>query len=482
MRSELSHWNEISAQMLSGRLPLRMSERRLLLLVVDALAVNVSVLIALWLFSIRQSKTFSLEYVLSGLQWFFFLTVVLLLVGYLNDFYDLETAADRQRILVSLVRAAVVVFLIYPVIYFFLPPKSQARTPVFFSEVIAFLLLGGWRFLYASVLTVPRFQRPVVIVGAGWAGHTIALAIQDSLRHEYQPLGYIDDDPAKAGTVIAGLPVLGNSGKLTEMVEANRVSEIIVAITHAIRGELIQALVECNSRGVQITPMTRLYEQITGRLAVEHVGANWFLDLPIGGESSLSPQRFVKRLLDVTLALIALVVSIPWYPLIAWAIYVDNAGPIFYFQERVGQGGRPFRIIKFRSMIAEAEEGGEVQWATQDDIRITRVGRFLRRARLDELPQFINVLRGEMSVIGPRPERPEFIDKLEEQIPFYRMRLQAKPGLTGWAQVEHGYASSVEDSLIKLQYDLYYVKHWSVYLDLLILWRTVWTVLRFGGR
>lgn len=482
MRSELSNSSDVSTEMPVPRLPLRMSERRLLLLVVDALAVNVSVFVALWLFSIRQSKTFSLGYVLSGLQWFVFLTMVWLLVGYLNDFYDLETAADRQHSLISLVRATVIVFLIYPVIYFFLPPKSQARTPVFFSEVIAFLLLGGWRFLYASILTVPRFQRPVVIVGAGWAGRTIAQAIQDSLRHEYDPLGYVDDDPAKEGGVIAGLPVLGNSGKLMQMVEANRVSEIIVAITHAIRGELIQALIQCNSRGVQITPMTRLYEQITGKLAVEHVGTNWFLDLPISGESSLSPLRLIKRLLDLTVALIALIVSIPFYPLIALAIYVDNPGPIFYWQERVGQGGKPFRIIKFRSMIARAEEGGEVRWATQDDLRITRVGRFLRRTRLDELPQFTNVLRGEMSVIGPRPERPEFIDKLEKQIPFYRMRLQAKPGLTGWAQVQHGYASSVQDSLIKLQYDLYYIKHWSVYLDLLILWKTVWTVLRFRGR
>jgi exopolysaccharide biosynthesis polyprenyl glycosylphosphotransferase len=468
--------------MLSGRLPLRMSERRLLLLVVDALAVNVSVLIALWLFSIRQSKTFSLEYVLSGLQWFLFLTIVWLLVGYLNDFYDLETAADRQRSIVSLVRAAAIVFLIYPIIYFFLPARSQARAPVFFSEVIAFFLLGFWRLLYASIFTVPRFQRPVVIVGAGWAGRTIAQAIQDSLHHEYEPLGYIDNDPAKEGSLIAGLRVLGNSGTLRQMVEANRVSEIIVAITHAIRGELIQALIECNSRGVQITPMTRLYEQITGKLAVEHVGTNWFLDLPISGESSLSPQRLLKRLLDVTLALIALIVTIPFYPLIALAIYVDNAGPIFYWQERVGQGGKPFRIIKFRSMIAGAEEAGKARWATQDDLRITRVGRFLRRTRLDELPQFINVLRGEMGVIGPRPERPEFIDKLEKQIPFYRMRLQAKPGLTGWAQVRYGYASSAQDSLIKLQYDLYYIKHWSVYLDLLILWKTVWTVLTFSGR
>jgi exopolysaccharide biosynthesis polyprenyl glycosylphosphotransferase len=474
--------SEISTKTPSPRLPLRISARRLLLLAVDILAVNLSVFIALFLFSRRQDTAFSLEYVISGLHWFPFLTIVWLLVGYLNDFYDLKTAADKQRSIMALARAAIIVFLIYPVIYFFLPPRSLARTPVFFSEVIALFLLGSWRWLYASVFTVPRFQWSVIIVGAGWAGRTIAQALQDKLPVEYRLIGYIDDDPAKKGKVIARLPVLGTSQELMEILQANQVSEIVLAITHGVSGELIRVLTECNNLGVQITPMTKLYEQITGKVPVEHVGRRWVLDLPSSGESSLSLLRFAKRALDMIVALIALVLSIPFYPLIALAIFMDNPGPILYWQERVGERGKPFQIIKFRSMVVGAEEDGKPKWATENDTRITRVGRFLRRTRLDELPQFINVLRGEMSVIGPRPERPEFINRLEQQIPFYRMRLQAKPGLTGWAQVQHGYTSSVDDSLIKLQYDLYYIRHWSVYLDLLILWKTLWTVLRFTGR
>jgi exopolysaccharide biosynthesis polyprenyl glycosylphosphotransferase len=467
--------------MLSPKLPLRISERRLLLLVVDVLTVNVSVLTALWLWSRRQGAAFSPQYVLSGLHWFAFLTILWVVVSYLNDSYDLGTAADKQRTTVSLLRTALIVFVIYPVIYFFLPPRSQARVPVLFSEVIAFFLLLFWRLVYSTAFTVPRFQRPVIIVGAGWAGRTIAEVIRDRLSLEYSLTGYVDDDPAKQGRVIVGLPVLGTSEELRQVVEANQISEIVVAITHSIPGEVIGRLAECSNQGVQITPMTQLYERVTGKVAVEHVGTSWFLDLPISGRSSLSPVRFVKRVLDVMVALIALVISAPLYPLIALAIFVDNPGSIFYSQYRVGQGGKPFRMIKFRSMVVGAEHDGRARWAIEKDRRATRVGRFLRKTRLDELPQLINVLQGQMSVAGPRPERPEFIDQLQEQIPFYRMRLQAKPGLTGWAQVQHRYVGSVEDSLIKLQYDLYYIKHWSVYLDLLILWKTVGTVLRFKG-
>ncbi|MFX1554326.1 MAG: sugar transferase [Promethearchaeota archaeon] len=448
----------------------------------DALAVNASVLIALWLWSRRQDAAFTVEYVVSRGHWFLFLTVLWLAVSYVNDLYDLKTAADRQRSITALVRAALIVFVIYPVIYFFLPPRSQARVPVFFSEVIAVFLLGLWRLVYSAAFTVPRFRRPAVIMGAGWAGRTIVEVVRDHLSLEYRLVGYVDDDPAKQDAVIAGLPVLGTSDQLMKVVQASDISEIVVAITHSIPGELVGRLVECANRGVQITPMTQLYERVTGKVAVEHVGTSWYFDLPIGGESSLSAMHFVKRGFDLLMAVIGLLISLPLYPLIALAIFADNPGPIFYTQKRVGLRGQTFRVIKFRSMVVGAERNGRARWATEKDRRVTRVGRFLRKTRLDELPQLINVLRGQMSIVGPRPERPEFIDELQEQIPFYRMRLRAKPGLTGWAQIHQRYAGSVQDSLLKLQYDLYYIRHWSVYLDLLILWKTAGAVLRLSGR
>jgi len=244
---------------------------------------------------------------------------------------------------------------------------------------------------------------------------------------------------------------------------------------------MFQAIMDCNERGIQITPMPILYEQMTGRVAVEHVGDNWLVVLPVNGVSVFSPFMLFKRLADVIVSVLGLVLLSVVLPFVALAIYLESPGPIFYAQERVGRAGRIFRLIKLRSMVPSAEQDGQPRWARRNDERVTRVGRFLRRTRLDELPQFLNVLRGEMSLIGPRPERPEFVAELQKRIPFYRSRLAVRPGLTGWAQVNYPYGSSVEDALIKLQYDLYYIKHQSFYLDLLILLKTIGVVLSFQG-
>jgi exopolysaccharide biosynthesis polyprenyl glycosylphosphotransferase len=188
-----------------------------------------------------------------------------------------------------------------------------------------------------------------------------------------------------------------------------------------------------------------------------------------------------KRITDIVLGLVGLIGLVLLFPIIALAIYLDSPGPIFYRQERSGKGGKTFNVFKFRSMIPNAETQGKAVWATKDDPRVTHVGKFLRRTRLDELPQVINVLFGDMSIVGPRPERPQFIEQLQESIPFYRARLSVKPGLTGWAQVKYRYGSSVEDALMKLQYDLYYIKHQSLLLDALVILRTVKVVLTFKG-
>jgi len=214
---------------------------------------------------------------------------------------------------------------------------------------------------------------------------------------------------------------------------------------------------------------------------VEHVDEGWALDALNGLSTLAHLGRATKRLLDLVCGLVGLVGLGLFTPLVALVIWLDDRGPIFYTQVRLGLDSRPFRVIKFRTMRSGAEEGGRPQWARQNDDRITRVGRLLRRVRLDELPQVVNVLRGEMSIVGPRPERPEFIAELEQQIPFYRTRLIVKPGLTGWAQIHYGYGGSVEDALTKLQYDLYYIRHQSVWLDFYVIFRTVGALLRFQG-
>jgi len=235
----------------------------------------------------------------------------------------------------------------------------------------------------------------------------------------------------------------------------------------------------CYEHGYPIQPMQLLYEQTLGQIPVRHLGQQWFLD-PFNTTSSLS-YRAGKRLMDITLSVLGLAVFIVIFPFIALAIYLDSQGPIFYSQERVGKGGKVFHVLKLRSMMPNAEGQGKAVWASRADPRITRLGVFLRRTRLDEVPQLLNVLKGEMSIIGPRPERPQFVAELQEQIPFYRTRLSVAPGLTGWAQIKYGYGSSVEDALIKLQYDLYYIKHQSLMLDLLISLRTINVILALKG-
>jgi exopolysaccharide biosynthesis polyprenyl glycosylphosphotransferase len=239
---------------------------------------------------------------------------------------------------------------------------------------------------------------------------------------------------------------------------------------------------ECQEHGVEISPMPVLYEDLTGKVPIHHVGDNWLAALPLDHAALGGFFPVFKRALDVGVSIVGLGIFAPILPFLAAAIYLDSPGPIFYRQERVGRGGRTFRVFKLRSMVPDAESDGEPVWAEERDSRVTRVGRFLRATHLDEFPQFINILKGDMSVVGPRPERPAFVEELDELVPFYRLRHAVKPGMAGWALVNHGYSGSVEDAMIKVQYDLYYIKHQSLYLDVLILFKTLVDMVTFGGR
>jgi lipopolysaccharide/colanic/teichoic acid biosynthesis glycosyltransferase len=227
--------------------------------------------------------------------------------------------------------------------------------------------------------------------------------------------------------------------------------------------------------------MPDLYERLTQRVPVEHVNQEWVLEATDGFTAVGRMEQMFRRLLDLILGALGLLVLGVLLPFVALAIKLDDGGSLFYRQVRAGRAGKSFDVLKFRTMCPGAEADGKPKWATEDDHRITKVGRFLRKTRLDELPQVMNVLRGEMHVVGPRPERPTFITKLEEKIPFYRTRLVVKPGLTGWAQINYGYGNSVKDSLVKLQFDLYYIRHRSIGLDLYVIFKTLGVVLRGSG-
>ena len=314
----------------------------------------------------------------------------------------------------------------------------------------------------------------------------------------YHIVGFIDDDPVKAEmAVMAGRTtaadtsvevappdaprVIGNRNDLDELLSTHRVKSLILAINHDIDAELLQCLMGCLERGVEIIPMSDLYEQLTGHVPVEHVQANWYVAMPLQhpGSGTLGPT--VKRILDFVFSSLGMLLLGVILPFIALAIYIDSPGPIFYTQPRVGKGGRLFKIYKLRTMIPDAEKGTAV-WAQKKDKRVTRVGRILRKLHIDEFPQFLNVFNGDMSVVGPRPERPEFVDRLEEEIPFYRVRHAVKPGMAGWGLVRQGYAATKGDQLVKLQYDLYYIKHQSTWLDIVVLTRSVLRAMAFRGR
>ena len=448
----------------------------------DLLLVNGATLIALWVWSLRAGRPLTKAFVLSQAHWFPLFSALWLLLASLNDFYDLKVAADPRASSSALLRISALVLAAYLLIYFLYPPRRPLpRGIVLYQATASFALIGLWRAGYISLLSQPAFRRRAIVVGAGWAGRTIARTIRD-LSPGYHLVGFVDDDPTKQGRVIENLPVLGTRRDLLSLVRANDVAEVILAITQGVDGELLQTLMDCQEQGVAITPMATLYEELTGRVPVEHIGDAWYIALPLDYASTGGFYPLLKRALDISVAMVGLVLFGFFFPFIALAIVLDSPGPVFYTQERVGKGGRTYRLIKLRTMVPDAEREGKAIWARESDPRVTRVGRFLRRMRLDELPQFINVLRGEMSVVGPRPERPEFVGELEEQLPFYRMRHAVKPGMAGWAMLHQDYAGSVEDALVRLQYDLYYIKHQSLWLDVLILLRALGKILSLRGR
>jgi sugar transferase (PEP-CTERM system associated) len=258
------------------------------------------------------------------------------------------------------------------------------------------------------------------------------------------------------------------------------VHEIIVALTERRGGSMsLRDLLDCRIHGINVSDLSTHFEKMLGQIRIDHVNASWLI-FGDGFNQGLL-RTTIKRLFDIVCAMVLLVAAAPIMLATMVLIRLESRGPALYRQERVGLNGRTFRVVKFRSMVTDAEKDGKPRWATDDDDRITRVGRLIRRVRIDELPQLFNVLKGEMSIVGPRPERPFFVEQLTSEMPYYAVRHSVKPGITGWAQVRYHYGSTVEDSQQKLQYDLYYVKNHTLFLDLLILFETVAVVLTGKG-
>ncbi len=468
-------------------LRLRTSERKLLLLVVDVLLLNFALGVS-WF--ARDNTPAPLSTALAPIKWYITLTVVWYLWAQFFELYDLPRAASTTTIVRSATLAVAATVLVYVLIPRLTPPLAS-RGPVFLFLFLAWGGVVAWRIVYARAFVQPWFKQQALVVGAGWAGRTLVEMLQEA-THDANPYrgtgyvlrGFIDDNKALTDAEFGGVPVLGGRDVLVPLAQALQVDEIIVAITHrhAISSELFDDLLRCRELGMRITPMPVIYERLLTRVPVQHLGRDLQAALPMEDSAAYRLYLVVKRITDFVIAVLALIPLAVVALWVAIANAISSPGPLLYRQTRVGKGGRLFECIKFRSMIPDAEQHTGAVWAAKDDNRITPVGRILRKTRLDELPQVINVLRGEMSIIGPRPERPQFVETLAQQIPFYRARHAVHPGITGWAQVQYRYGNCQDDARVKLEYDLYYVKHANLLLDLRILLKTVAVMTQFKGQ
>jgi len=450
------------------RLPLRFSERRLILILLDLFALNGGLLVSL---SLRPEYGLTWMIVFQYPQWFLLISVLWLFIGFAFDVYDLRVAGRFSTASGAIVKAGLITGGIYLLIPYIPPalPGSRFTLFSFFILVLGFLLAG--RAIYLLTLTQPIFNRRALIIGTGPSAQTIAQAISENTNGIYHLVGFIHEREEKKNPIVSMDPlnaefsdrslsqILGGREGLLDFVKENRVNTLILATDQNLDGKLLQTLWDSLEREVEIIPMPLLYEKLTGRVPVEHIGESWqAVAMPIDHPLTRPFNRFIKRVSDVILASLGSLCLAPFLPFIVLGIYLESPGPIFYTQERVGRGGKIFRAYKFRSMIPGAEKG-EAVWAKRDDERVTRIGRLLRKTHVDEFPQFLNILRGEMSAVGPRPERPKFVEKLKREIPFYRVRHAVKPGMAGWGLVKQGYGASKEDTLVNLQYDLYYIRH-----------------------
>jgi exopolysaccharide biosynthesis polyprenyl glycosylphosphotransferase len=460
----------------------RPNEQRTILLSGDLFVSVLALLSGLYFWGQKDAWLhFSLNFLKERVDIWFYLLPLIWMV-FLVELYDPHRARNLRQTSGGIAIAVFAGIFFYALVYLISPKGSLPRWGIGFFLLFASILTFLWRLVYIKIFTAQAFLRRVLIIGAGKAGETIVQAYQGMQPQPFFLVGFLDDDPDKIGKQMDGFPILAGNNRLLETIATEAITEIVIAISGTMRGGTFQAILDAQENGVEVVPMPNVYEELLGRVPVHHLESDWLIrsfvnEARVGGFYNAG-----KRLIDLFGGVIGLGICIVVYPLVAILILLETGRPVMYKQIRSGRGGKPFLMYKFRTMRQDAEKDGIVQLTQEKDSRITQFGTFLRRTHVDELPQFLNVLRGEMSLVGPRSERPEWIAEFQKQIPFYRARLLVKPGITGWAQVNYSYYATVEEMAIKLEYDLYYIKHRNMLMDLLILLRTVTQVLAFRGR
>jgi sugar transferase (PEP-CTERM system associated) len=411
----------------------------------------------------------------SNLWKIFLVTLVCQLCLYYNDFYDLTLVHSNRELIVRLLQAAGAASIVLAALYFMLP-ELMVGHGTFVSALFVFLVaILGWRLVFNRISGSMKLQERVLFVGTGNTARMVARQILDQHEFAYRVIGFIDDDASRIGERIVNPAIVGTPADMDRLIAEHHIDRIVVGLSDR-RGKLpIEELLRAKMAGVRVEDATTTYERVTGKILIDDLRPSGLIFSD--GFRVSRVTRLMKRTIDLLLSTVLAVLTLPLMAATALLVLIEDGRPVLYRQERVGENGRSFTLAKFRSMRKDAEKGGTPIWARDGDERITRIGRFIRKTRLDELPQLWNVVRGDMSFVGPRPERPFFVDQLSREIPFYQQRHVVKPGLTGWAQVKYRYGSSLDDAMEKLRYDLYYIKNLSVIFDLTIVFDTVKVVL-----
>tara|TARA_R110001583_G_scaffold120213_1_gene271465 strand:- start:479 stop:1870 length:1392 start_codon:yes stop_codon:yes gene_type:complete len=453
------------------------SERKVLLRIFDILFA-LSFLYAL-------SNIFDFDYfTITKLNWSWVVVLIIYLsiFGTIFELYDLQKSSKIEKVIQNIVLTVSVTVLFYFLTPFFTPVLPENRLQILYFYFAILFALFIWRFAYISFIASPRFYKNVLIVGETTNIEAIIKAFKDS-DPNYKIVGFINCEADQSRKIkIHGIHEY-NPKDIHKIITEKNISEIVVASynSEAITPEIYLDLIRLLESGFSIKEYTQVYEDMTQRIPVQFVGKDFYKYFPFSRNNQNKMYLFFYRLVDIVIAVIGVLMGLLFLPFIVLGNFIGNKGSLFYIQDRVGKNGKTFKMLKYRTMVENAEKSGAV-WAIKNDIRITAFGKFLRHSRIDEIPQFINILKGDMSLIGPRPERPFFVKELSEILPFYETRHIIKPGLTGWAQVKTRYGSTVDDSLLKLQYDLYYIKHRGFFLDINILIKTLTTMFFFRGQ
>lgn len=459
----------------------RFNPRILGLIAADAAILYAGVILALYLRTGVENAEVELN---QKFGWYkiAIATVICLVILYFYELYDYVVMTNRRELLLRLVQSLGIAWAVLAFVFYFVPPMMIGRGVSVISVPIVLTLLLGWRIGIHLLTGHPEIGEKILVVGTGETALETAQAVWERRDAGYRIAGFISENGAKPMQKLGRSVILGKAPDLENVIRSEKIDRVVIAVRERRGAFPTEALLRMSLAGdVSIEECTSFFERITGKVHVDMLRPSWLI---YAGRRRDTPVKyFVRDMVHRAVGLLGLVISLPIAILAVAAIKLESRGPIFYKQERVGKKGRAFNVVKFRSMRTDAEDDGVAVWAASNDERVTRVGKLIRKLRIDEIPQFWNILKGEMSFVGPRPERPHFVGQLAHEIPFYEHRHLVSPGLTGWAQIKYPYGASVSDAVQKLQYDLYYIKNQSLTLDLVIVFETIKIVLfGVGGR